>query len=302
MPANRRPVARQDKQDEIVRVAAGLFTDVGFDETSMAQLSAGAGVTTNTVYWYFEDKDALLVAVLDLLLAEALAEQAQQSSLPWDEQVLWALGRLQAFSRLVSVVHARAASSPAVAAWHEQFHTLADQLLTAGFREAGVAEEDLAAATRIGTFAIEGLLSHPQDEAEQQGRHLTAHHELSAGRPCAVGGTAAARHRGATPPHAVLPTSPPGSTTGPTVVVPTLQAHNRAGAGPSRLRRPRSGPSPGRRRPGSWAWSVNSAPRSTSRRASATERRKTALHSLLIDREEALLLRAPPLCAAQTAA
>ena len=165
MPANRRPVARQDKQDEIVRAAAALFTDVGYDETSMAQLSASAGVTTNTVYWYFEDKDALLVAVLDLLLGEALAEQAQQESLPWDEQVLWAVGRLQTFNRLVSVVHARAAAAPGVAAWHEQFHGLADELLTAGFRKAGVAEVDLAAATRIGTFVIEGLLTHPQDEA-----------------------------------------------------------------------------------------------------------------------------------------
>ena len=165
MPANRRPVARQDKQDEIVRVAAGLFTEVGYDETSMAQLSARAGVTTNTVYWYFADKDALLVAVLDLLLDQALAEQALQDSLPWDEQVLWAVGSLQTFNRLVSVVHARAAAAPSVAAWHEQFHALADQLLTAGFRESGVAEQDLAAATRIGTFVIEGLLSHPQDEA-----------------------------------------------------------------------------------------------------------------------------------------
>ena len=167
MPANRRPVDRQAKRDEIVRAAAGLFTEVGFEETPMTQLAAAAGVTTNTVYWYFEDKDALLVGVLDLLLDEALQEYAQQADATWHEQVQWAVGRLERFQRLVSVVHVRAASSPAVAAWHEGFHHLADGLLADGFRRVGVAEADLAAASRMGSFVIEGLLTHPQDEHDR---------------------------------------------------------------------------------------------------------------------------------------
>ena len=163
MPANRRPVARQAKRNEIVRVAAKLFTDVGFDAAPMTRLAAAAGVTTNTVYWYFEDKDALLVAVLDMLLNEAMREYEQQGGLPLHEQVLWAVNRLERFHRLVSVVHVRAAGSPVVAAWHDQFHAVADALLADGFRQAGVCETDLQAASRIGTFVIEGLLTHPQD-------------------------------------------------------------------------------------------------------------------------------------------
>lgn len=167
MPANRRPLDRQTKRDEIVRIAAGLFTDVGFDQTPMTQLAAAAGVTTNTVYWYFEDKDAVLVAVLDLLLTEALQEKAQLDASPWREQLLWAVGRLERFHRLVNVVHVRAAASPAVGAWHEKFHGLADSLLADGFRSAGITEADLPAASRIGTFVIEGLLTHPQDGASR---------------------------------------------------------------------------------------------------------------------------------------
>jgi AcrR family transcriptional regulator len=165
VPANRRPLDRQTKRDEIVRAAADLFTDAGFDQTPMTQLAAAAGVTTNTVYWYFEDKDAVLVAVLDLLLNEALEEQAQLDDLPWREQLLWAVGRLERFHQLVSVVHVRAVGSPVVAAWHDRFHGLADALLADGFRRAGVGEADIPAASRIGTFVIEGLLTHPQDEA-----------------------------------------------------------------------------------------------------------------------------------------
>jgi AcrR family transcriptional regulator len=167
VPANRRPVDREAKRDEIVRAAAGLFTDVGFDATPMTQLAAAAGVTTNTVYWYFEDKDALLIAVLDQLLQEALQEHAQRADVPWQEQARWAVSRLSQLHRLVSVVHVRAATSPAVAEWHDAFHQLADGLLADGLRRAGVAEADLAAVSRIGTFVIEGLLSHPLDEADQ---------------------------------------------------------------------------------------------------------------------------------------
>lgn len=164
MPANRRPVDRQAKRDDIVRVAAGLFADVGFDAVPMAQLAAAAGVTTNTVYWYFADKDALLVAVLDLLLAEAMQEYEQQDG-TLQELISWAVSRLERFHKLVSVVHVRAAGSPVVAAWHEQFHGLADAVLEEGLRRAGVLEADVPAASRIGTFVIEGLLTHRQDEA-----------------------------------------------------------------------------------------------------------------------------------------
>ena len=49
VPANRRPVDREAKRDEIVQAAARLFTEAGFDATPMTQLAAAAGVTTNTV-------------------------------------------------------------------------------------------------------------------------------------------------------------------------------------------------------------------------------------------------------------
>ena len=176
MPANRRPVDRQAKRDQIVRVAADLFTDVGFDGTPMAQLAAAAGVTTNTVYWYFEDKDALLVAVLELLLAEALQEYERRDGLPLHEQLLWAVDRLQRLHKLVSVVHVRSADSTAVAAWHDQFHELADALLAEALARAGVAEADRPALSRIGTFVVEGLLTHPLDDAKTRDvlRLLTA--------------------------------------------------------------------------------------------------------------------------------
>ncbi|MDN5745100.1 MAG: TetR/AcrR family transcriptional regulator [Nocardioidaceae bacterium] len=168
MPRNRRSVDREEKRDEIVGAAAALFADVGYEATSMTKVATAAGVTTTTIYWYFTDKDALLVAVLDRLLGEALAEAAEQANQPWEDQVLWAVAQLQHYDRLVTVVHARTGISSAVETWHDGFHQLVDSMMAEGFRDAGVAEPDLEAMTKIGAFVVEGLLTHVHSAQEQR--------------------------------------------------------------------------------------------------------------------------------------
>ncbi len=161
MPRNRRPQDREEKRGEIIAAAAGLFTEAGYDHTSMAKVATSAGVTTNTIYWYFADKDALLVGVLDHILNESLTAAAIHAGEPWVDQVLWAVEQLEQYNRLVTVVHARASTSPLIETWHTNFHDLMDSLMTEGFRGVGVAEADLAAMNRIGVFVVEGLLMHP---------------------------------------------------------------------------------------------------------------------------------------------
>ncbi len=161
MPRNRRPQDRDQKQREIVEAALALFTEHGFDGTSVAQIARAAGITPNTVYWYVADKDALLVAALDRLLGDALADLADRAEESLVDQVLWVLERLQQHHRLVTVVHARTAQAPAVAAWHDQFHALVDALVADRLRAAGVAEHDLVPVARLAVFAVEGLLAHP---------------------------------------------------------------------------------------------------------------------------------------------
>jgi AcrR family transcriptional regulator len=168
VPRNRRPQDRAEKQQEIVFAAAALFTDAGYDETSTAKIAAAANVTTNTIYWYFADKDALLVAVLEHILAVALADAAQQAGAPWVDQVLWAIDRLDQHRRLVTVVHARAATSASIATWHDGFHTLMDTMMTDGLRDAGIPDDDLVPLTKVGVFVVEGLLMHPHPEPDRR--------------------------------------------------------------------------------------------------------------------------------------
>lgn len=168
MPRNRRPRDAAEKRSEIVDAAAELFTGEGYDSTPMAKVANAAGVTSNTIYWYFADKDALLIAVLDQVLDRALTEAASRTEAPWADQVHWAVDQLERYARLVAVVHTRAAVAPAIDLWHRNFHSLVDQMLARGFRQAGVPEADLDAMVKIGVFVVEGLLMHPHAAPERE--------------------------------------------------------------------------------------------------------------------------------------
>jgi AcrR family transcriptional regulator len=168
VPRNRRPRDREEKSAEIVAAAAALFAEVGFDRTSMAAVARGAGVTTTTIYWYFQDKEALLVAVLDHLLTGMLQGLEAQADRSWTERLLWVVEGLQEHSKLVTAVHALSATSATVGTWHSAFHELTDALLAAEIRASGVDEAQVHAMARLGVFAIEGLLMHPLPREEQR--------------------------------------------------------------------------------------------------------------------------------------
>ena len=53
----------------IIREAITLFAKQGFAPTSTQDLAKAIGMTTGTLYWHFEDKEALLIAVIEELEA-----------------------------------------------------------------------------------------------------------------------------------------------------------------------------------------------------------------------------------------
>lgn len=55
------------KRADILTAARDLFHSEGFDRTSVDAISARAGVSKRTVYDYFGDKQALLIAVIESL-------------------------------------------------------------------------------------------------------------------------------------------------------------------------------------------------------------------------------------------
>lgn len=165
---NKRPQAADEKRQEIVAAARRLFIDSGYEATSMSRLAKEAGVAPNTIYWYFADKDDVLVAVVSAVMADAWPQYQAIADQPIAVRVLWIVRRLTEMSGLVTTVHARVPHSPAVAEWHNNFHLLTATLFRAELEALGVPPETVDAEVTIAVFTVEGLLTHGQDEDEQR--------------------------------------------------------------------------------------------------------------------------------------
>lgn len=77
------------KREEIVKVAAKIFEELGYERASMSAIAAEVGGSKATLYGYFSSKEELLRAVLDhdvnqeadRLMGELLAEKDLRSGL-----------------------------------------------------------------------------------------------------------------------------------------------------------------------------------------------------------------------------
>jgi len=70
-------------RERLVVAAVDLFTEQGYDATTVAQIAERAGVTKSTFFRHFPDKRELLVAgqeTLSRLLAEGIAEASGNAS------------------------------------------------------------------------------------------------------------------------------------------------------------------------------------------------------------------------------
>jgi AcrR family transcriptional regulator len=82
-------VRTEEKKLEIIRVAAKLFQELGYERTSMSMISSQVGGSKATLYSHFASKEDLLRAVLDhdvneeadRLMGEFLAEKDLRSGL-----------------------------------------------------------------------------------------------------------------------------------------------------------------------------------------------------------------------------
>ena len=170
MAKNKRPQERQEKLDEIVATARQLFIEEGFESTSMSRLAAAAGIAPNTIYWYFKDKDEVLATVLtEVLQAQWLAYLTAVLPKPIDK-LLWLVARLQESSKLITTVHSRLQSSPAINLWHDNFHRMGEALLRSELQAHEIAEGDIGALATVLVFVIEGLLVHEHSTEEK--RHI----------------------------------------------------------------------------------------------------------------------------------
>src|SRR5260221_7387742 len=93
-----RRASREDLGPIILKVAAGLFADRGFEATTMQQIAAGVGVTAAGLYYYFPSKQNLLFEVLEAALERVVERvEAAVSAVPVDATDR-AIAELRAFT------------------------------------------------------------------------------------------------------------------------------------------------------------------------------------------------------------
>ena len=74
---------RPGAREQLVIAAVDLFTEQGYDATTVAQIAERAGVTRSTFFRYFPDKRDVLMAgqqTLSRLLAEGIAEAPRDAT------------------------------------------------------------------------------------------------------------------------------------------------------------------------------------------------------------------------------
>lgn len=168
MARNKRLQDRDEKCSEIIDAARHLFLQEGYDATSMSRLAKAASIAPNTIYWYFKDKDEVLVAVLNAELTARMQDYLLRSFDSAVDRLMWVVEQFEAAGKLVSVVHTRTSVSAEIDAWHQRFHQMTDSLTRLELQQLGISPEKIDSLMLIWTFSIEGMLVHPLSTVQKR--------------------------------------------------------------------------------------------------------------------------------------
>jgi AcrR family transcriptional regulator len=69
-----RPDVSEERRNQILDAAALVFARSGFSKARMDDIAAEAGLSKGTLYWYFNSKDEIILAMMDRLFERELAD------------------------------------------------------------------------------------------------------------------------------------------------------------------------------------------------------------------------------------
>ncbi|WP_230196748.1 TetR/AcrR family transcriptional regulator [Streptomyces coriariae] len=122
MPRNRQQIPREERTGDLLAAATELFLARGYDKTTMADISAAAGVARGNVYWYFDSKDHIFAAVINRMLSREIRilneEQAGADPL---SRLVRGLSDMRYSRPLHQAMHDRLPHSEAVREAHNTF-------------------------------------------------------------------------------------------------------------------------------------------------------------------------------------
>jgi AcrR family transcriptional regulator len=176
------PAPVRDTRSEILDVAAELFTEKGYDATSLREISERLGITKAALYYHFRSKDDILRALLEPMveIVTELLERLEtaRNVEDWADALSWVVGTIfenVAFFRLIE------RNRHSMQALHDTFQEIHDHLELHARVGAAVhaAASDLAQEIRM--FAALGAVTAFDDWAPKllaEGPHDVIQREL----------------------------------------------------------------------------------------------------------------------------
>lgn len=150
-----------DRHRAMLEAAETLFLSDGFAATRMADVAARAGVTPNAIYWYFDSKDALLIAVVERW-TDSLLDRAEQMidgiDMRPNAPISLVVGALRELRPLLATLHQRAEKATVVAEFRRRFYRRVQKVLAGALKPTYASRSDAEIAASAIMAATEGSL------------------------------------------------------------------------------------------------------------------------------------------------
>lgn len=88
---------KEIRKKELIKIAYDLFITKGYENTSVDEIIAKAGIAKGTYYYHFESKEQMLEEVINMMIDEGLkrAKKVVNSTLSLEEKLIFTILALQ---------------------------------------------------------------------------------------------------------------------------------------------------------------------------------------------------------------
>jgi AcrR family transcriptional regulator len=164
-------------RERILEAASELFTEQGYDATSLREIADRLGFTKAALYYHFQSKDEILRALLEPAetMVRELVErlEAAEDTEEWAAALTWVIGQLAANLELFALLRRNRLSVETLAATFEKFqeHAQMHERIEKAVYSKGLTLAQqvrfvaaLSAVTAFDDWAPELLFTAPVDE------------------------------------------------------------------------------------------------------------------------------------------
>jgi AcrR family transcriptional regulator len=113
----------QETRERILEVARELFTEQGYDGTSLREIADRLGFTKAALYYHFQSKDQIMLALLapaQSLVADLLGRLERAKGLEeWGDTLFWVIGQMAGNMPLFRLLQRNRGAVEQLGGWHE---------------------------------------------------------------------------------------------------------------------------------------------------------------------------------------